>query len=485
MSVVLRNYQDKVISDLDQAIEQGYKRNCIVLPTGAGKTIIGGTLIERAIARGERTLFVVHRKNLVIQTAKSFKKNFDFDFSFHTSELDYVHGKDCSIGMINTIGRRLEKFDFQNYYQNIICDEAHHAVSPTYEALLSNNNSQILGLTATPWRLDNRPLGDVFSNLIIGPTTKQLIELGALCKYRFIGFPCDVDFSKIKISAHDFDPEEAAKLVRDVNFVGNVIEQYKSKIPGKKTVAFFPTIESSQEYAARFNAAGIPAAHYDGTTPDHIRDSIDDKFRKGEILVLCNVNIVSEGYDVPDCEAVIMARPTQSLSMYLQQAGRALRTDDKNPFKVAFILDFVKNFDRFLLPDSSREWVLKSKNKSEQEDKIFAEPELVELHRRCWYCFTITADANATECAECGTLLPVLPKRDRGTEETNNLDLVEITEETISTYKPKITKQELSSRIEKCDSLEDLQALGRELGYKPGWAHYQFQNRKKYTNRDS
>lgn len=485
MAITLRNYQDKAITDLDRAIESGLKRNIIVLPTGAGKTIIAGAYAKQKLELGQKTLFMVHRKSLVEQTAEKFDL-FGLRSSFHASGYDYNLGADVDIGMIQTVRNRLDKFDFGRY-DNVLVDEAHHSVSESYAMLLQRClKANVTGLTATPERPDGRGLDDFYDNLIIGPTTQELIDAGALAPPKYFGLPMVADMKGVRIAGHDYNKEDLEERILNLEVVADAIKQYKKLIPNKKAVAFFPSIASAKYFAEEFSKAGIPAEYISGAMSPDEKKAVDKRFRDGEILVLCSVDVVSEGYDIPDCEAVLMLRPTKSEIIFLQQAGRALRKDDNNPFKIAYILDFVKNFSRFKLPTMNRNWSLSGRKKSKikiTEDGLFFDDD-EELYKRCWHCFVMMEQIVDGKCPDCGMFQPVKPKKKTNDDEDVNtehgdFDLVHIREN--------LTDEEYRAKINNCRTLKEFQQLGELLGYKPGWAYLQYKQRvrKKYTNKDT
>lgn len=484
MPVILRNYQDKVINDLDSAFDSGVNRNCIVLPTGAGKTIIAGALVSKWVEQRKKTLFLVHRQELVRQTAKKFasEKFFGLSVGFHASGQDYILGKDVDIGMIQTISNRLDKFDW-SCYENVISDEAHHSVSPTFVKFLNEycRDAAVTGLTATPQRPDGIGLDGVYKNLILGPDTATLIKEGALSRYRLFCFKNPFEQVKLKMVGVDFDPKEMTDLLNRFDLVADAVDEYKKIIPGKKAIAFFPSIESSKAFTQKFNANGIPAGHIDSYMKDDERDQILRAFECGLIKVLCNVNMVSEGFDVPDCDAVMLFARTASVIRYLQMLGRALRIDENNPEKLAYLLDFVQNFQLHGSPIRKRDWSLKGRKRRTDKDGLLIEEE--KLERRCWKCHCVPLPEEIVEnrCPECKSLLPVAFNREKLSFNRNKdalsnagLELTEIDSKELDKQIP-LTETEIRDKIKKCNSLADFQKLAKEAGYKPGWAYKQFQ----------
>lgn len=429
--IKLRNYQEKIIEKTYQSMTDGHKRPLVVAPTGSGKTVMFAYMAERTQAKKNTVWFLVHRAELYDQTIDTFKK---FDIP-----LDRIH-----IGMV----RRQNK-DFADP-DLIIFDEAHHATAGTWQKIIERYpDTYMIGLTATPCRLDGAPLGFVFDDLVIGTTTAELIGQSYLSDYRY--FSVDVaDLKGLKTRGKDFDRADSAS--RMITVCGDVVKHYKKYADGLQAICFCSSVEHSKKMAKVFTAEGIPAEHFDGNTPKKLRKDLIGKFRSKEIQILCNVDLIGEGFDMPDCDCVIQLRPTKSLSLYLQQCGRALRPRDG---KTAIILDHVGNYMRHGLPDDDREWSLKS--------KVKARPTLDHkgqfLVRQCQNCFAVY-ESKYSCCPICGA------EYERTAVEIKNLhefELAEINRHGI--------RRPLSIDDAKC--FDDLLAIAKQRGYKPGWAYYQ------------
>src|SRR5690606_6245781 len=201
----------------------------------------------------------------------------------------------------------------------IVFDECHHIGAASWESIFDAfPEAKVLGLTATPWRLDGQGLGRWFSHMVSGPTVTDLIENGSLSPYRLFA-PAIPDLSDVKTAAGDYQRGALAKAMDKPAIVGDAIGHYKRLCPGKRAVVFAAGVENSKHIVAQFLAAGIPAEHVDGSMGDVERDGAVDRFRRGETLILSNADLFGEGFDVPAIEAAILLRPTKSLSLYLQQ----------------------------------------------------------------------------------------------------------------------------------------------------------------------
>lgn len=476
--VSLRSYQERVINELNNS---SHKNNVIVLPTGAGKTIIAGALIK---SFEQPTLFLVHRGTLVRQSAKSFQDNWDLDLTFQAAGYPYDHGKNLSVGMIQTIQNRLDKFDFR-YYKQIIIDEAHHSVSDTYVDLIKlyeGTDTKVTGLTATPERTDGKGLDTVgYTNLILGPSIRELQKEKALCRMRYIGLNMGINFSKIRISNGEYNPKDLEEAITQGHIIGDCIREFKERTPYQQAIAFFPTIDASLHYCKKLNENGIKAAHYDAKTSEPERIQIDRDFAKGALQVICNVDIISEGYDVPACSVVMQFAKTMSIIKFLQQNGRGMRIDTNNPDKVATSLDFVMNFERHGNPQRDQTWSLTGRVRKREGDYIEDEIQIT-VNRRCIFCLAIPETEEQEHCFECGKLLPPMRKAKRKDDEIKEFTGIRLEEITDDLPSGALTKEMIATKLNLCKTDEEIRQLARELGYKPGWAYYQIQARKERTS---
>lgn len=432
--IQLRDYQLKAINDVHKAWAAGFRRPCVVMPCGAGKSVIVAEIARRTTDKGNRVQFLVHRQELCQQI---------FD-TFSSYGVDMTR---CDIGMVQTVCRRTDRMLPPAL---IITDENHHCLAPSYKKIYEAfPKAYCVGVTATPVRLNGGGLGDGNDCLIVGPTVKELIERDCLAPFDYYAPPV-ADLSGLKVKrTGDYDPKEIETALNKPQIYGDVISYYRSLALGRQAVCYCATIDFSKYMADEFTANGIPAAHIDGGTPKSERTSIIAKFRGGEIKILCNVDLISEGFDVPDCGAVILLRPTKSLTLYIQQAMRCMRY---KPDKRAVIIDHVGNVHRFGLPDQEFEWTLdpaKPKNSVPKTDADFK-------IRQCPKCFATHAYAEV--CPMCGYKYP---ERERKIVLTKEARLERITETVRHYQKPA-----------ECKNRQELAAYGKLKGYKSGWAYY-------------
>jgi superfamily II DNA or RNA helicase len=243
----------------------------------------------------------------------------------------------------------------------VIIDEAHHAKAATYERVVEHYpNTFLLGLTATPRRLDQLGLGDIFSALVCGPSIAWLVENGYLAKPRVFAGP-EPDLRGIRIIAGDFDRHALAERCDKKQLVGDLVANYTRLSSGRQAIAYAVNIAHALAIAARFNEAGIPAVELDGTTPAFQRADLLARFRDKEIRVLSNCGLFTEGLDVPSVQAILIARPTQSETLHLQMLGRGLRRDLGK--LDCHILDHAGNARRLGLPEEEWNWSLETTKK--------------------------------------------------------------------------------------------------------------------------
>lgn len=393
MTIQLRPYQDAMIVGAREQMMAAKK--CILLqaPCGSGKTVLAGFMTKNTIAKGHGVMFLTHREELALQASRTY------------SRIGVMHGlimagitpdyrKIAQVAMIDTLRNRLDRVRVPKV---IIVDEAHHAVSPSWKKVIDHFTERgaiVIGLSATPQRLDGRGLSDVFESIVLGPSVRDLIDAGALCDYEYYAPPSFVDTTEMKIKFGDFNKQELELATDKPQIIGDAISHYQRLLSGKRAIAFAVSIAHSQHIAAQFNAAGIPAAHVDGETPTGERKRIINNFAEGRISVMSNVSLFGEGFDVPACEGVIILRATASLALHIQICGRAMRPHDGKARAV--IIDHVGNVIRHGLPDEDREWSLEGKEKKKGKKKNADEINI----KQCPKCYT--AHVPAPTCPRCG-----------------------------------------------------------------------------------
>ena len=364
-----RDYQSRAVDDARDLLRR-VRRIIINAPTGAGKTAIAVFIMLRALEKGRRVLFVAHRRELIDQTVAKLAEAGIDDYGVIMAGDKRVNADaPVQVASIQTLIRReLPAADL------VIIDEAHRAISRGYMTLAQNYpRAVVLGLTATPERLDGKGLDHLFEEMVVVETVTGLIERGYLVKPRcYIGPTADL--SGVKTRRGDYDEGQLAEVMDRPRLVGDIVRNWQRLASGRKTAVFAASVEHAKHIAAEFWAAGVPAATLVGATPRAEREAILDDWRGGAITVVTSVMILVEGFDFPELECLVMARPTQSVSLYLQAAGRVLRPA---PGKAdALILDHAGCVQMHGAPHIHREWTLEGakQRKAREAAELFACP---------------------------------------------------------------------------------------------------------------
>ncbi|MBQ8465742.1 MAG: DEAD/DEAH box helicase [Alphaproteobacteria bacterium] len=478
MTIQLRDYQEKAVKDVRQAYKEGFKAPFLTAPTGAGKTVMLAEICASASIKKTHTILLVHRQELVVQTAKTLAK-FGIEHSIiapakvvqnairiQVEQFKRSFFRDESfiyIATVQTLVRRmadLPKFDL------LLIDEAHHGVAGTWLKIVkSYPGARVLGVSATPERLDGQGLGihcgGIFDVLIEGPTIGELIERGYLTRPRVYCPPIQADFDGLKTIAGDFDRKEQEKRLNKPRIIGDVIAHYRKYCDGVPAIAFCPTVEYAKYVADNFNAAGYRAASIDGKMDDYARNKAIDDLGNGRLDVLTSCEIVSEGTDIPVVGAAILLRKTKSLGLYLQQVGRALRP---YPGKTeTIILDHVGNCNEHGLPDEPHKWTLDGRvrrGRSGSGGSLAC--------RQCLNCYAVYP-STVTVCPVCGT-----------PASKTKIEIEEVEGELV----------EFQKRAEKIErgrakTMDELIEFGKQKGMKnpAAWAWYVYNGRRAKEER--
>ena len=374
----------------------------------------------------------------------------------HRQELKQQHEQllrdlgitNARVSMILTEANRLGKYKKPSL---IIADEAHLSRSNSWVKVIEYYDTFTVGLTATPCRLDGKPLGDIFDTLITGVDTKWLIKNERLAPYEYYA-PAMVDTSGLRKVAGDYVASDLEQLMNERAIYGDVIKSYRKFADGERAIAYCVSVGHAKATAENFNSVGIRAEMLSAGTSAEQRRKIMDDFRTGKITVLCNVEIISAGISIDEVSCVMLLRPTESVALGIQQMMRCMRY---MPGKTAKILDFVGNYTRIGLPDDDREWSLEkpiSRKKITDENGNF-------YIRCCPECFMTFATADM--CPFCGTAYPLHPREIQAHEE---IELKRISEEETA----RMEAEKKKSRLEqgRASSFEELVKLGRSRGYK-------------------
>ena len=411
----LRPYQLDAKQNIYREWNAGVKNVLYVLPTGGGKTVTMSDIVHEHTGAA---CAIAHRQELVTQISLALARDgirhriigpqsvVKLAVNIHMNKVGrsfYDPSARVAVAGVDTLVRR--EAELKNWLLSVtlwLMDESHHPLRDNKwgKAIEMFPNAKGLGVTATPIRADGKGLGrhadGNFDVMVEGPNMRDLINMGFLTDYRIFAPPSDLDLSAVTVSptTGDYNKDGLRKAVRKSHIIGDVVKHYLQIANGKLGITFATDVETATNISEQFNAAGVPAEVVSAKTPDAERVAILGRFERRELQMLVNVDLFGEGFDLPAIEVVIMARPTQSYSLYAQQFGRALRILDGKT--EALIIDHVGNVVRHGLPDACRIWSLDRREKRSRQT-----PSDVIPVKACPQCTGVYERIYA-ECPYCG-----------------------------------------------------------------------------------
>jgi len=477
----LRDYQIHDMTKLKAAFK-AFKSVLYQLSTGGGKTIVALHIVQGALSKQNITWFVVNRRRLVKQTSKAM------------TDAGIPHGIIASrfpetaatvqVVMIQSVVNRLDRLALAAF---LIFDEFHNAKAATYEKLIRHiPDARILGLTATPCRLDGKPLDSIVQTMVTGKPTSWLIAEGYLCDVKIYAPPVGVEDVELKSQSYgDYAIADIIDLMDKPTITGCAIQHYKNISPGKPALVFCANIKHAEHTAEAFRAAGISCESIDSTMAADKLDSILADFAARKIDVVVSVDLVSEGFDLPCINTAVFLRHTASLRLIIQMIGRALRpvyapgfdlttkagrlqaiaASDK-PYTI--LLDHVGNIRRhdlmgLGLPEWDIEWSLDGEVKRKKPEESSVQ---VTQCDRCYYMHP-----PARICPNCGHCYEA---KIRKMQEVIDAQLEEVKREELQKAERELDRIRMKREESRCHSLEDWQALAAKRGYKKGWAFMRY-----------
>jgi superfamily II DNA or RNA helicase len=483
----LRPYQIDAINACRESLRAGHKAPIIVAPTGSGKTICASEIIRAAEAKGKSTLFLAHRFELVSQASLKLA-SFDIAHNiiapeqsvrqikvehfraFNRSFVD--HRSKTDIGTVQTKARRLETF--KKSYDNLIIDECHLSIAPSYKKVIAAYPKAILvGLTASPTRLDGKGLGlhcgGLYDDLILLCQPQKLIDDGFLVPFRFFASPAPIqDVSSVKIVNGDYDQNKIAEIMNRPTITGDAIDHYRKLAHKRPAMIFCANIKHADDTALQFKSAGYNAVSVSGNSTAQERKAAIDGLSNGSVDVVCNAMLYIEGLDCPIISCIILLAHTQSLTRFMQSCGRGGR-----PYKNkedCIVLDHVGNCLRHGFPSDDREWSLDGAKKRRKNEVA---PVSV---MRCHVCYAMFK--NGSHCPQCGAAMVAGAVR-REIKQVEGT-LVEITPE-------QRKAQQIARRLDirKCRTYEELLAYAEQQGYQypSAWSRKQLSIREQYKSK--
>lgn len=454
MQIQLREDQEDLVSRTRAALKRN-RRVLLQSPTGSGKTVMASYMAGQAAAKGADTWFICHRVELLDGTSKTFTK-FRIQHSFIAAGMPMDTRMPVQVCSIDTLKGRLPRLRAPRI---AIIDECHHGGAAGWAAVIKwlyENGTLIIGLSATPWRLDGGGLSEHFDELIPGPTPAWLMQQGFLSDYRMWVPSGGMDVAGVGKRMGEYIAGDIEAKVDKPKLLGDIIKHYRQHGDGMLGIAFAPSLAFSQYMADQFNAAGIPAAHLDGNTDKAERRRVIQAYADRRIRVLWNKGLFAEGFDIAavaqrdvQVKVVIDCAPSTSLSQVLQRWGRGLR-----PGEVARLLDHAGNSNRHGFPDDVRDW---SEYWEGSVKKKAANDNAPPPPVTCEQCFMQIRRPLPDCCPGCNKLL----RKEHAPLEVGEADLQEADAE-----HKRATRARLLAEQAACKDLNALADLGRKRGYK-------------------
>lgn len=452
----LRPYQEQSVADIRRAFASGRKSPLLVSPTGSGKTVLFAYVTAGAERKGNRVMVLAHRAELIDQISGALQAE-NVPHGFIAAGYPKAGSHRVIVASVQTLVRRLTTTPAPDL---IICDEAHHCTATnTYGKIFAAYpGARRLGVTATACRLSGEALGDVFDSLVLGPSVQALTDAGFLARARIFAPPL-VATDDLHIRAGEFVQSEVKAAMDKPSITGDVLAHYKMHADNLPAVCFCYSIDHSRFMAQAFRDAGYVAAHLDGNISREIRREMIADFRSDRLRILCSVDVISEGFDVPGIHCGILARPTASETTYLQQVGRCLRPAPGKD--AAILLDACGNVLRHGLPIDDRQWSLTGREKSHRKSKS-ADDISVKV---CPQCFAAQR-SGPPRCGQCGHVFEI--KARQVTEKDG--ELRELTPEMVAARRAR-------RDVGRAKTREELEAIAKARNYASGWVDHILQAR--------
>jgi len=458
--MILRDYQVEAVRLVRDSVRRGNKKILLVMPTGSGKTHVLAAIAEGAVAKGNKILASMHRRQLVQQMRDSFV---DSGLSPAIIMAGIDHDLSCHMQIVSlaTYARRLKLCEtgINKFFIDaavILLDEAHHALNPTNQQMLSNYQDKIvIGVTATPCLSSGVGMGQYFDDIVQPVSIKQLVDTGFLVPGIYYG-PDTPDLSNIRTVLGDYEKKALGEVMEKPALIGSVVQNWLKLAGNKKTMVFAVNVAHSKALAREFVAHGVQAEHLDAHHDDDARSDVLSRFRTGDTQALCNVALYTEGTDIPEIECIDIARPTKSLGLHLQIIGRGARPF---PGKQNFtVIDHGGNVERLGFYEDEITWGLDGKRPSAQKKVKRVKEKKLLTCSECCHVFEARE-----RCPQCFTPITDYGKKIAAVE----ADLIEISR----------VKKPIATKEEKQQFLSMLEHYRRTKNYQRGWSAHQFRSR--------
>lgn len=435
--LTLRDYQTDIFNKSTQAFLDGAKGICCVLPCRSGKSYIMARMIQGA--KGN-VLVLAHRHTLISQ---------------HKELLDGlgVLTDKVRVESVFTEASRLGRYKPTDV-DLIIVDEAHLSEANSYKKVCEYYNCRRVLFTATPARLDGKPL-TLADTLITGITAKELIGMGAISDYDYYAPDLNIDTDKVDMVAGEYNNGQLSDLMCQTAIYGDILKYYRQLGENRQAIAYCTSVKHSEQAAEMFNDNGISAISIDGSMSQKERNKRMDMFRSGKVQILCNCNLISEGVTLPNASVALLLRPTMSLPLFIQQACRVLTPVEG---KKAVIIDYVNNVQRHGLPTDNHEWSLSKsveKRKQHNDDGTLS----IRQCENCFRCFK-----TASKCPYCGYEYQIKGRELKAVKEVE-LKRIEAVEKEEQEKQKKLARMEVG----RCQTIAELREIAEKRGYSQGW----------------
>jgi superfamily II DNA or RNA helicase len=398
--VQLRDYQESAVQAVRDSFRAGHKKTLLVSPTGSGKTVIFSYIAAGMAKNNKRILIVAHRRELLKQISGALKK-VGVSHAVLSGGTPGIPIANVVVASVFTLLRRMKAM---KPFDLIIGDEAHHFTpdSSWGKVVAGFPSARVLGVTATPERLDGKGMGQMFDDMVMGPTVAELTAQGFLSP-AIVYAPSAPDLGSVGTRMGDYVSKQLEDAMDKPIITGSAVKHYGKYADGKKAIAFCVSVKHAKDVAEDFRSSGYDAVHIDGGMDDTERDGVLKAFEDGRVQILTSCDLVSEGFDLPSVEVAILLRPTKSLGLFLQQCGRAIRPHPDKERTI--ILDHAGNTARHGFIDDERDWSLADgfvTGRGKNAEKVVSV-------RTCTACFAVHKPTPT--CPMCGHVYPVMARK--------------------------------------------------------------------------
>jgi superfamily II DNA or RNA helicase len=490
--VALRDYQEDFVAKVRARFAAKVKAVLLVAATGSGKTVVFSFIARSAANKGNRVLILAHRDILIKQASRKLT-DYGVAHGIIMSGFTPNRMRKVQLASVQTLVRRLKNLP-PDAFDLIVIDECHLSAAKSYLDICNHfHPARILGVTGSPIRLDGKGLGrhsgGLFDEIVQGISFRQMIEQAYLARPVVYAAPIKVDLSEVKMRGKDFDSDSLAAVMDKPKITGSAIENWKRICPGVPAAAWCANVAHAQHVADEFNAAGIPAMMLCGESTSEERERATRELENGKLKVVTSAMLLVEGWDCPCVGAVILLRPSMSLSSYLQFVGRGSRlvyapgmpldsieqrfaAIDAGPKgRIFYVLDHAGLTLKHGFADDEREWSLEGEVKGKGKKKEKKELDLAQ----CPKCHLVHVPA--PECPGCGHVYETKPRK---------LEYAEGNLEEVTPEMRELMKKQRQQTIRNMKTLPELEAYGAKMGYSPNWARHTFGSkqraREKYQN---